>query len=227
MQLYIHNYAEIISAIICTVCYFYKPSVLNRWFIWFLWITVTIELTGKMTSNFPIFKMMMYNIFNGVEFMFYFFVFRKICEIMTIQKVLKIFIFAFLIFFLCNLLFLQGAKVYNSNTHTLGSSFVIAMCLLSLIYSLLSEDDNIPMVNYSFFCVIAGLLFFYSGNIFNSGIINYMMKHQPKDAGRLYKLINNTLNVVLYGFFSIAFILEQMKKRKVIDKYDFAINQNL
>lgn len=71
MYLYPHNYAEIVAAIACTICLINKPSVTNKWFIGFLWLTVFIELTGKLLIHYPQAKNCMYNLFGIIECTFY------------------------------------------------------------------------------------------------------------------------------------------------------------
>jgi hypothetical protein len=214
MILQIHNWAEILSAFICTICLLYKPSLFNRWFVAFLWITCFIELTGKMTTAHREAKTLMYNIFNGVEFIFYITFLRHVCERKLSKGVLILTNLIFILCFLINLIFIQGFYTYNNQTHTVGSIAVIIACLI-LCYEISASDSNhFNLIKWPLICVIAGLILFYSTNILNTSLLNYMVKNDPAKAVRLYKLINHSSNVLLYCLFGLAFIIDALRKPK-------------
>ena len=218
MTIYLHNYAEILAAVICTICFFYKPSVLNRWFIWFLWLTVVIEFIGKMTARYPSFKIPMYNIFSGVEFIFYFSLIIKLNYKASLKRILRLLLLLFIIFFALNLILFQGINIYNSNTYTVGCILLIIACLMQQFEFAFSDAEDYNALFWPFLCIISGLLIFYSGTLISTGIFNYMQEFQPLNGEYLYKLINNNLNVFLYISFSTAFLIEADKSRKGIIK---------
>jgi hypothetical protein len=215
MILVLANIAEIAAAVICTTCLVIKPSVLNRWFVLFLWTTVVIELMGKLTIPIPHTKTLMFNLWNGIEFFFYFFFFyfnfnKKILSCFFLGAIL-----AFLLFYLYNLFFLQGFYKYNTHTHTIGASLIILLCL-AVIYAVLSDETRFYTASKApLLCIIFGLLVYYTGNIANTALYNYFAKNDPKEAVRLYKLINHNLNVILYSTFCIAFALELKRNRPI------------
>ena len=215
MILEIHNWAEISAALICTMCLIYKPSVLNRWFVLFLWVTVVIELIGKLTTPFPWIKIPMYNIWNGTEFIFYFLFFLSVVERKKTTQVFIVCLMALICFFLYNILFFQGLYLYNNHTHTLGSVFMIFSCLLFLYEIASSETEHFTVLKGPLLFIIFGILIYYAGNVSNTAVYNYLSKNDPKEAWRLYRLINHNLNLVLYPCFCIAFILEISKNKKL------------
>ncbi len=208
MIIKIHNWSEIVAAVICTSCLIYKPSILARWFILFLWTTVTVELIGKLTSGLPSIKFLMYNIFNGVEFVFYLMLLSRFSNSNFGKKIINGLNIIFFIFFFLNFIFLQGWDIYNSNTHLLGSIVLIISCLIQF-YNISASNSNFAYpLKWPLICICAGLLFFYTGNFMNVSVLNYMTRNYPENVERLYRLINHSLNVILYLGFSVAFLLE-------------------
>lgn len=213
MILGIHNYAELTAAIVCTICLIYKPSVLNRWFVLFLWTTVVIELMGKLTTKMLEVKIPMYNLFNGAEFLFYLSLLAVVAKWQGVRTVLRVFFLVFGLFFIVNLLFIQGFYIYNAHTHTAGAVLLIAGALLVLFKISASDTNELGWLKWPLMWVLFGVLVFYTGNLFNTSLYNYQSEKNPAQAVKLYRLINHNLNVVLYLFCSIAFVLEVKRNR--------------
>lgn len=206
MVLKIHNIAEISSAFICTICVLYKPSYINRWFVWFLWLTVCVELTGKMTVNYPLFKLSMYNVFTAIEFIFYSLFLIKNVSNDTLIKIIKFGILIFIAFFITNFSFLQKPFIYNTYTATFSGVLLIFFCLLYFYSTLFS--DNETNSRWSKFLIVSSIFIFYAGSFRVYASFNSLAKKLPKDLSDIYNLITNNLNVVLYGLFIVAFITE-------------------
>lgn len=219
MQLGIHNYAEIAAAVICTVCLVRKPSVLNRWFTPFLWLTVIIELTAKVLTakNLLYEKVLMYNIFNGVEFIFYLWFFFRINHNPGNKRFLFLMMLVFFGFFVFNLLFTQGLWQYNNQTTTVGAILIITTCLYEY-YNMHSREDTDGSSKWAIVFVASGLLVFYAGNFPNNALLNEMIKTDATAARMLYATINNNLNVALYSLFSLGFISELLSARQKSEK---------
>ncbi len=201
-------------AITCTICLIYKPSQFTRWFVLFLWITVTIELVGKLISSFPLYKFPMYNIFNGIEFTFYLFFIANFIEKKITKKIILLFSYLFILFFFTNLSLIQGLYMYNTITHTIGS-IILLLAILMTFYEI-SSSETMHYINtkWPLLLITFGLLFFYSGNLLNTAILNYISEREPEKAVSLYKSINRNLNFFLYLSFAIAFVLDLIKQLK-------------
>lgn len=208
MLLNIPNWLELLSALLCTIFLIHKPLVVNKWFVLFLWATATIELLGIILTSEPKIKIAMYNIFNIAEFIFYLSFLYYLTEIKWLKKVIIFSLVPFIVYSLLNLIFSQGFYVYNSNTHTLGSVMLISVCLLKFYEISITESNFLQVLKWPLICIISGLLIYYSGNLTNSALFNYQINLNPDNAVKLYKLINHSLNIVLYILFIIAFIIE-------------------
>ncbi len=219
MQIKIIDVAEISSALVCSICYLYKPSYLNRWFISFLWLTVAVELTAA-AFKYSHFKTDMYNCFYVVEFMFYLSFLRSLLEFEKGKILLKYLIWIFIIFSLIDVWFLWGLYAYTTHTKTLGAVLVIAVCLYHYIEMVNNNDDVKENLRWPLFCVATGLLVFYSANLFTDAVYTHMSITNPKGLMKLIELILPGSNVTLYGLFTVAFFIEIYEQKVVGFKAD-------
>lgn len=207
--IYPHNYVELISAILCTCVFLYKPSVINRWFVWFLWVTVLVEFSAKFMLNMLDFKMVMYNLFTGIEFIFYAILIGRIAETPSLKKVVKTCLWVFIPFWLLNFLAIQGEFVYNTYTATLCGVLLCLLCLL-YYYDILRADftqkNRTPKL-----LIVSAIFLFYAGSVNMYASFNKLLIKAPAYLTKLYMLIVNNLNVVLYGLFVLALVLEVSK----------------
>lgn len=209
MQLLPHNYAEIAAALVCLGCVLYKPSVINRWFIFFLWLTVIVELTAKQLQNSPELKNEMYNVFNIVEFVFYLLLLATSIE-KPEKSIFRWFAMGFTLVGIINLFFGQQRKDYNHYTTMLGSILIIIACLILYRKVLVS---SLPVrISYPILIISFGLLIFYSGNFIVYSFYSSLLEKNPKLLVKLYGIINGYLNVWMYFCFALAFVIEAIAK---------------
>ncbi len=214
MILSVHNWAEIVAAVTSSVCLIIRPTILHKWFNLFLWVTVVLELVGKLTATMPEVKFPMYNVFNGLEFLFYLFFIVSLFNSKKWQQAFSVLILLFGVYFSVNLFFLQGLYTYNNNTHTAGCVLIVVF-VLSVFYEMYRiENWTHAIQKRSLLAVLCGLLVFYSGNLVNTALLNYLSQKDPAQAISLYKLVNHNLNLVLYLLFTVAFINDSFQKRE-------------
>ncbi|MBO9659221.1 MAG: hypothetical protein J7527_10395, partial [Chitinophagaceae bacterium] len=163
----------------------------------YLWLTVFVELTGKALKEYPAPKTLMYNVFNGIEFVFYLGIFYLLNRDSENRRLLRLMIVVFLSFFLFNILFLQGFWLYNNQTTTVGAILIITTCLYEY-FRVFSREEPDNILKWPLICIATGLIIFYAGNFPNNALLTQMMKTDSKAARMLYSTINNNLNVVLY-----------------------------
>ncbi len=213
MILSVHNWAEIVAAVTSSVCLIIRPTILHKWFNLFLWVTVVLELVGKLTATMPEVKFPMYNVFNGLEFLFYLFFIVSLFNSKKWQQAFSVLILLFGVYFSVNLFFLQGLYTYNNNTHT-ACCVLIVVFVLSVFYEMYRiENWTHAIQKRSLLAVLCGLLVFYSGNLVNTALLNYLSQKDPAQAISLYKLVNHNLNLVLYLLFTAAFINDSLQKK--------------
>lgn len=182
------------------------------YFVPFLLITVTIELIAKlaMTDNPDLrpARFMLFNIFTASEFVFYSAIFLLHLNNATLKKIIRILIPVYLLLVAINIAFIQGVNSFHTYTFLLGSFFMVVYSCFFLYESILPESLNTKLSKQPFFWVCIGLLIFYLGSVIINALFEYLTSASLKAQGtQIYTTITNSLNVILYGSFSIAFIL--------------------
>ena len=87
---------------------------------------------------------------------------------------------------------------------TLAGFCLIALALIS-IFSI-EDFYDVPLLVNPRFLINVGVLIFYSGTMLLMGSYNYLKEIEPESAPVLFRLINTTLNFILYSLFITAFI---------------------
>lgn len=208
MQFAPHNWAELIAALAATYCYIVQPALLNRVLIIFLWLVFLVELTGLLTINYPYFKAAMYNIFNVVQMLFYLFFLFRLFENGRTKIAIKRWMVVVVVFGLLNFLFIQGIYTFNSYTRILGTFLIVLFSLLSLL-----KITNNPSKNISGYIpamvAICCFMAFFAVNACYEVFYNYMLREDASELFRVFKLVNHKMNLVLYGGFTVALLLER------------------
>lgn len=205
-------YFEILSFLISTVLYYKKRNKLLLYFIPFLFLTVVIEVIGSgwvLTKWFSSYRYAIYNIFTTIEFIFYSSVFYNQFRKEYFKKIVTFFIPAFTFLVIINLAFIQGLnKTFHTYTFLLGSFFVVVFCCCFFYESVLPERIDEQLSKQPFFWISSGLLIYYLGSVIINALFDYLTTNDMKIEGmRIYGIINNSLNVILYTSFIISFFL--------------------
>lgn len=204
-----HNWAELIAAIICTACLLYKPSVINRWFVWFLWLTFLLELTGKWLKNDFTVKMPLYNIYNAIEMIACSVFFMKVTINSQRCRFQKILLVLVLLFWAINFIFIQRPFIYNNLTANLCAGI---LCFFGLLYYYdIVADNGYSKKNIATILFTTGIFIYYVGTLNVFAAFNKLATTNPGGLTRIYKLITHNLSVIMYFFFSAGLIVEVVK----------------
>jgi hypothetical protein len=107
-----------------------------------------------------------------------------------------------------NLMFIQGFNNFHTYTFLIGSFFIVVFCCLFFYESVLPEHLDTKLTLQPFFWVCTGLLLFYLGSVIINALFEYLRSFDMQEEGkRIYGIINQSLNVILYSSFIFAFIL--------------------
>ena len=115
---------------------------------------------------------------------------------------LSIPVYLFLVFFI-------GLKFYNfknypSVVYNLGC--ILSIVWLTLILFDIELIENISITKIPAFWILCGLLFFYSGIYFFNTAYSFLLSSDRKVASEIRGTINLALNIILYAFWTYAFI---------------------
>lgn len=174
----------------------------------FLFLTVLIEFTGWwLTVHHGTWKFAMYNIFTPLEFLFYASLFYV--HLKKFKKLIVFFYPFFITSIFINIFFIQGLNTtFNTYIFLLGSFCIVVFCCIYYYESVLPEKVDQQLANQPFFWIVSGLLINYLGSVIINALFQYLTSNDLQVEGRrIYVIINNTLNVILYSSFCIAFFL--------------------
>lgn len=204
----IYFYFQLLS-LITALIFLKKRDKVLWYFIPFLLVTVVIELIGIWYTYRVIRNYLMYNIFTTFEYIFYAYLFHRHFRTNTFQQIAKWFIPGYLLAVVLNLTFIQdGTKTFHTYTFLLGAFFIVVFCCFFLFESILPDQINHKLSMQPFFWICIGLLIFYLGSVIINALFEYLRSNDLQKQGiRIYGIINNSLNVILYCSFSIAFFL--------------------
>lgn len=154
-------------------------------------------------------KYAMYNLFNVFEFCFYSYLFYLHFKRQSLKRFALLFIPFFLFLSILNILFLQGLST-TLNTYAIlcGSFFIVVFCCCFFYESVLPDKIDEQLSKQPFFWISSGLLLYYLGSVIINALFQYLTSNDLIHEGtRIYGIINNSLNVILYSSFCIAFYL--------------------
>ena len=202
------------SFLICVLLYRALKSSSLRYFLPFLLLTLFVEMLGYWSIKIGVRNYMMFNVFTTIEFLFYAFLFFKNFKLKIFKKIALFFIPLYIVAVAINLLFIQGTNNFHTYTFLLGSFFIVTFCCLFFYESVLPDYLDNALTKQPFFWVCTGLLLFYLGSVIINALFEYLRSFDMQEEGkRIYGIINQSLNVVLYSAFIFAFLLCQKNSK--------------
>ena len=196
-------------AIVVALLYFNKVrSSIYKYFVYYLLFVGLSETTSLIVSFvYRLANHFVTNIYILVTFIFYLFFYKKLFKSKKIKNVITVFIglfasvYAFEFFSIKDLFFL---KIFNYS-YVFGSILLVITLILFLIEIINDEKIIFNIKKSLIFWISVGLLLFHIGTIpiiISTKYLNYNHIHQYVLAG---------LNVIMYGVFSLGFILSDKK----------------
>jgi hypothetical protein len=193
------------------VCLYLFKSLKNtelKYFLPFLFLTLTVELTGLWMIQHGIKNYLLFNVFTTFEFIFYAFLFYKHFRKNKFKLLSLGFMPLYVIAVAINLMYYQGIEKFHTYTFLLGSFFIVVFCCLFFYESVLPEFLENTLTKQPFFWVCTGLLLFYLGSVIINALFEYLRTFDMQIEGKkIYGTINQSLNVILYSAFIFSFIL--------------------
>lgn len=207
LKLSISLYFEILSVVVSLIFYYKKRNTIILYFIPFLLTTVCVEYFGRFFNRAE--KFALYNIFTSIEFLFYVFIFNLHFKRVIFRRIAILSSLFLVIFSLINIFFIQGLLItFNTYTFLIGSFFMVLLCCFFFYESVQADSIDLQLSKQPFFWICSGLLIFYLGSVIINALFEYLVQNGFKtESAEIYKIINRTLNVILYSSFCIAFYL--------------------
>jgi hypothetical protein len=209
---------EIICLIIAIFNIAYKKNGWWRHFIWFLSLTIVVELFSQaiiILSHGKGSNHWLYNLFMPIQFFFACWILFKICIMYfnckpVIVTGLAIFIITYLSESI-NSHFLEYSFIANS----FSSTWIVIICCLYYYY-LLKQDGYIIIAKDAPFWFVTGNFFFYFGTTSCNFFYDYLKVINTNQNIPVRYVIYIVLNFILYSCWSYAFIC---KHRQTISSF--------
>jgi hypothetical protein len=205
------------GAFIISVVFLYKfNNKPLRWFIIFLLLMVSVELTGLYIRNkLGEVNTWLYNMSIPVEYLFYGFIIGSLCHTQRYRKIIFYSSLLFAIWAIGNLLFIQGFTNLATNNLKIGSILMIFFSGLGLV-DLFNNDSHSSLLKNPLFWICTGVLFFNTGEFLYLFFFDVFLKNKWDKTANLFASINNKLIYVLYTCLSIAIICSKKSEKKVL-----------
>lgn len=206
-----------IPPLICllTVIIFYK-KLQPKWLRLFLYLLVFIlaaEIGSGLYSQYTKkSNHFIINIYLPVSFSFYFFIFFKTFETKKFKIITYTAFILYLLFCVYDIMFIEGFYYFNTYSYCLGCILIVMCCLLYFM-RLFTSDMLMNYFTTPMFWITTGLLFFFAGSLVEMSLLKYMISNHLDPEGKIYQFIMVTLNILLYGAFTISFLCNHKWKK--------------
>lgn len=203
----VSNFAELFALLVSLILIKHlRKHPYFIYFVPFLAITYIVEIYAINKDR--SLKYILYNYFFAFEFFFYSFIFYQNLELPNLKKLVKLLFLIYIISFTANQLFGQGVYEYNRYTYILGSFIMVCFVCFLFYETILPKTLHKNLLQRPIFWVATGLLFFYLGTVIMHAMIQFLTNSElEKRAIPIFQFIVHSLNVILYGSFSLAFII--------------------
>jgi hypothetical protein len=208
---YALNISSTISGVFPVVAALFNYKHLNKvlkiasaFFVVSVLFDVALELTKTMTlgNNLPVI-----HLFVVISILFFTAIYYHAFFRPAVKKTIVIVGAAALLIVIFNAIFIEGIWDYPSISNTVLSVLLIIFSL-AYFYQLLNRQEFIHIEKQGLFWINAGVLFYYSINIFLFMIFRQLvLVHQQED----YYLINNVTNIIANLLFSVGLLCKPQR----------------
>ncbi len=212
MYYYYFLWFELLSFLVALYNYRYLKGSNLFLFIPFLFLTNLQEWGGRIgLFNIGDSNTVSQNIFTFIEFIFYSWLFIREVNSILLRKFIIAASISFIVYTLFSFIFNPGIFVFYLYPYLTGS---ILMVLFSCLYffNLLRSEEYIELRKFPMFWVCIGIMFFYTGMFSVYMFILQGNKPAHYDYQRLFNIVSNIFNIILYSCFIIAFICHRIRK---------------
>jgi len=185
-----------------------------RWFIPFLLLMVSADLTGRYIRRvLHETNTWLYNITIPAEYLFYGFIIGSLCLTPSFKRIIFWGTAILGIGVIINMVFIQGFTNLNTNTLKIGSTLMIIFCCLGLV-DLFRNDEHTTLLKSPLFWICTGVLFFNMGEFLYLFFLDIFIQNNWDKTAEVFSSINNKLIFILYTCISIAIICSKKWEKK-------------
>lgn len=208
----LHHFSTALTLILFIYGYLNRSRYpfLFKAFIGFALFKFSVELTGTIQAHLGIANSPVYNIYTYLSFFFIAYVYYKVYNSSIGRTLVLLGSIFYVLLVIINLTLFEPFTSFNTNAVTTESLLIIVLAL-AYFYKLFAESQVVEIENHGMFWVSAGLLLYYSSNLFLFMTSGEIFAENPKyDLRKYWDLINAINNSV----FNLALIIALWKARK-------------
>ena len=205
-------YSIILSIVAAFLVYRQKDNpVYLKAFLFFLLVTMGVEIAGGTLSEKKINTILLYNIFTSFEFVFYLWVIRDVISNLIAKRVVVIVMYIYPILAFFEIWVKPDA--FHAVTDAIGCLLIVIACIYYFL-ELFQLSHSVNLLKEPAFWICSGLLFFYSCTFPIYGAANFIIQ-LPNVIVKNLAAVLDVMNILLYSSFAIAFLC-RLKVRKYI-----------
>lgn len=228
---FFRGYLWIFLAAISGIIYLAKVKnvpLINRIFVWFLWFTLFVDLSGFYSliayySDYRYFSFVngtkfvqnywLYNIFKTVAFIFYFYFFIFQLKSTRLRKIMLWITWIFFISAWINYYFFMDIFMGYSLYTAIGGTFILLTLIGLYLYQIIRSNEILDFYRELPFYVATGALLWHI-TITPLFIFNQLgIMYSSEDFVRVYLKILTIMNFIMYGFFAVGFLTVSFSRR--------------
>ncbi len=216
------NVFEVVAAVVGTVYISkYREDYLSRYFVYFLWFTVFVELVfGWLPAAIYFFKAFSflkdtifkhnawaYNIYDLISFSFYLFFFLRLIEKKKFRKIGYSVVYVFLGYAILGVLFSDFSFWLDPMVNSVIGTFLLLLCVIMYYFQLLLSNSILNFYKSIPFYVSVGALVFHL--TINPLFIyeNYYKSELNPEFVYVNRIILTLINIFMYTCYIIGFII--------------------
>lgn len=198
----------VIGIITSSVRYGYAmPSHIAILLVTFV-ITFIVEIFARYVIVKP--NHWLYNLYLPIEYFLFSAVYYVTFCLKKTRRIIVICSWLLLVFVIINITSLQKIKEFNTYTLLISGTLILTWVFL-YFKQLLQKKEYINLLREPMFWISTGLLFFYAGNVFVAGTLNYFIKADLPIAKLLLQMIK-LLNILMFSLFIVAILCQPRQK---------------
>lgn len=171
-------------------------------------LTFIVEIFARYVVTRP--NHWLYNLYLPIEYLLFSALYYVTFPLKYIRRII-IFCSSFLIVFvIINITCLQKINEFNTYTLLISGSLILTWVFL-YFKLLLQKKEYINLLREPMFWISTGLLFFYAGNVFVAGTLNYFIKADLTIAKLMLQMIK-LLNILMFSLFIVAILCQPRRK---------------
>jgi len=204
------KFIELLTAIIGSVYYNKYKHTFLKYFLYLLWLVVGVEFSMWALKYFEIRSQnnFVYNVLTSVQYIYFFLLYQKTIKTKSYKRLISYFLIIFIAAITINFLWIQklmATSPFHSYTFTLGALLLITSIGLFFV-EVLNSEKVLYFKRYLMFWVSVGLVLFYTSIIPYIISLNFLPDFRTSST---WFTIIFVINLVMYGCFSIGFIVSK------------------